>query len=213
MNTKNLNQQTWYRVTKLLFIIAFLFSQGIGAIISYEIANDSNSVIHCDNGKIISDDYLYLSDDAKLEVYKKCDLTSYLIRNSNVSVSLTEEQRSDLRERVTEMQNNNELQGDMQIAVNEFSQIYANTEKANDPPIKMTKEDYIQKFGHDPYDTFITRGGESYVANFTLAYEPKYKPLIQSEIYLGIFLLITFVFWLLRRMFFYAFIKENFFKL
>jgi hypothetical protein len=213
MSRENLNQQTWYRAIKVLFILAFIFVQGIGVLISYEIANDGDPVIHCDNGKTFPSPTSYLDSSEKLEIYKKCDLTSFLLTKSDVPGTLTKDQIDDVRERVTEMQNNNELQSDIQTAVNEFKQIYSNSERGNGEPVSLTKKEFEERYGHDPDDTFTTIGSGTFIANFTLEKEAKYGLGAQIAIYASIFLGILFLFWLFSRIFFYVIVKEKFLKL
>ncbi len=142
----------------MLFILAFIFVQGIGVLISYEIANDGDSVIHCDNGKTFPSPTSYLDSSEKLEIYKKCDLASFLLTKSDVPGTLTKDQIDDVRERVTEMQNNNELQSDIQTAVNEFKQIY-NLDvvvlPTNRPLRRKNYSDCIYKTRREKYNAVV----------------------------------------------------------
>jgi len=216
MDRDTLNGKSWYRAVKVLFIIAFISVQGIGVLIAHDIANDGEFHVHCDNGKTFPSPYYYsyMDSSEKLSIYKKCDLASFLLTKSEVAGSLTSEQVDDLKTRVSKMEKEGVLQSDIQDAVDDFKQIYASQEANSDGPITLTKEEFEAKYNlHDADDTFTTVSSGTFISNFTLQKEAKYTPIAQAAVYMGVFIAIGLVFWLLSRIFFYVVVKEDFIKL
>lgn len=211
MEQTNLNQKSWYRGLKVFFILSFLLAQGLGFLITYNVTSEKVSFVKCDNGKELEDSYSFPSDTEKLQIYKKCDLTAFLLNYSDVKGVLTDAQRKELGAQVSQMQNNGTLQSEMQSAVDDFIQKYADTTPGKNIGPKLTKEEFVKKFNHDINDSFSVAGKDySWVANFTFQYKDKYPIATKLIYYILSFFIVSAIFWLISRTFFYIFAKEKF---
>lgn len=208
-----LNQKAWYRALKVVFILAFLLSQVIGLAITNIIASDTISFVHCDNGKEFENPYFYADDKDKLAIFKKCDITAFLLQKTEVKGILTEEQMKELGVQISQMQDNGVLQSEMQSAVDDYKQRYADRTPSNNTTKSYTVEELTKIYGHDFNDSFTVAGSDSHwVANFTFQYKDKYSLGIKVAFYILSFFIVIMIFWLISRTFFYIFAKEKFLK-
>lgn len=208
-----LNQKAWYRALKVVFILAFLLSQVIGLAITNAIASDTVSFVHCDNGKEFENPYLYADDKDKLAIFKKCDITAFLLQKTEVKGILTEEQLKELGVQISQMQDNGALQSEMQSAVDDYKQRYADRTPSNNTTKSYTVEELTKIYGHDFNDSFTVAGSDSHwVANFTFQHKDKYSPGMKVAFYVLSFFIVSMIFWLISRTFFYIFAKEKFLK-
>lgn len=214
MNRENLNQESWYRAIKVIFVIVFLLAQAVGFAITNEIANDKISFVHCDNGKEFENSYFYADDKEKLALFKKCDITAFLLQKSEVKGILTDAQMKELGVQISQMQDNGVLQSAMQLAVDDFKQKYADRTPSNNTTKSYTVEELTKLYGHDFNDSFTVAGSDSHwVANFTFEYREKYSHIVKAIYYILSFLIVSVIFWLISRIFFYIFAKEPFLTL
>lgn len=211
MDRATLNNKSWYRGLKVLFVCSFLLAQLAGFAIANELANDRNSYIKCDNGKELEDNgnYYYLTDLEKTEIYKKCDLLAYFISKSEVKGALPYEKRQELNSTILEMQDKGALQSEIQEVVDDFKrenvQVNANLGKT------YTKEELSREFGHDITDSF--KVGDTYwVSNFTNDYKDAHSSVAKIGYYALSFLIVCGVFLIISRIFFYIFAKEPFLR-
>lgn len=127
MEQTNLNQKSWYRGLKVLFVLAFLLAQGFGFLITYSITSDKVSFVECDNGKEFKNPYFFPTDANNLDLFRQCDLEMYYFNNSSVKGTLTTAQHKQLAEIILQMQSQGTLlESDFQSAVDNFKTQYAN---------------------------------------------------------------------------------------
>lgn len=213
MDRAILSQKAWYRAMKVAFVLAFLLAQVIGFGITNAIVSDKISFVHCDNGKEFENSYFYADDKEKLAIFKKCDLTAFLLQKSEVKGILTDAQMKELGVQISQMQDNDALQSEMQLAVNDFKQNHADRTPNNNTPKSYTVEELTKLYGHDFNDSFTVVGSDSHwVANFTFQDRDRYSFGMQAIFYILSFFIVSVVFWLISRIFFYIFAKEKFLK-
>lgn len=214
MERATLSQKAWYQAIKVVFVLAFLFTQVIGLAITNAIASDKISFVRCDNGKEFENPYFYADDKEKLALFKKCDITAFLLQKSEVKGILTDTQMKELGVQISQMQDNGVLQSEMQLAVDDFKQKYADRTPSNNTTKSYTVEELTKLYGHDFNDSFTVAGSDSHwVANFTFQYKDKHSLVTKSIYYILSFLIVSVLFWLISRTFFYIFAKEKFLKL
>lgn len=228
MEQTNLNQKSWYRGLKVFFVLAFLLAQGFGFLITYSVTSEKVSFVKCDNGKELEPATLSFDQDKmKLDLFKQCDITAFLLQKSGVKGILTDAQMKELGVQISQMQNSGSLQVEMQSAVDTFKQNYADRTPNTNLPKSYTAEEFAKLYGHDPKDTFTVTGNDlpssglsfqdkissNWVANFTFQDKEKYSPIVKAIYYVLSFLIVGAMFWLISRIFFYIFAKEPFLKL
>ena len=213
MEQTNLNQKSWYRGLKVFFILAFLLAQGLGFLITYSITSEKNSFVKCDNGKEFENPYFYADDKDKLALFKKCDITAFLLQKSEVKGILTAAQMKELGVQISQMQDSGKLQSEMQSAVDDFKQNYADRTPSNNTTKSYTVEELTKLYGHDFNDSFTVAGSDSHwVANFTFDDKDKYSSATKLIYYVLSLFIVSAIFWLISRTFFYIFAKEKFLK-
>lgn len=210
MDRASLNQKTWYRALKVIFVVAFILFQAGGFGIVYSIASQQKSFVNCDNGKTFENPYFYADDQDKKELFKKCDIDAYFFNKSEVKGFLPEYRRQELDGIVFEMQNRNALESEIQTTVDDFKVKY--TEPNPDAGKKYTPEELSKEWGHDISDTFKVGNGY-WVPNFKFVDKDQYSIFIKISFFILSFVVVSFVFWLIKRVFFYIFIKEKFLRL
>lgn len=214
MERATLSQKAWYRAIKVVFVLAFLLTQVIGLAITNAIASDKISFVHCDNGKEFENPYFYANDKEKLALFKKCDITAFLLQKSEVKGILTDTQMKELGVQISQMQDSGVLQSEMQLAVDDFKQKYADRTPSNNTTKSYTVEELTKLYRHDFNDSFTVAGNDSHwVANFIFQYKDKHSLATKSIYYILSFLIVSVLFWLISRTFFYIFAKEKFLKL
>ena len=226
MEQTTLNQKSWYRGLKVFFVLAFLLAQGVGFLIAYSITIERVSFVKCDNGKEFENPYFYADDKEKLALFKKCDITAFLLQKSEVKGILTDAQMKELGVQISQMQDRGVLQSEMQLAVDDFKQKYADRTPSNNTTKSYTVEELTKLYGHDFNDSFTVTGSDlpssglsfqdkissNWVANFTFQYKDKYSLATKSIYYILSFFIVSVIFWLISRTFFYIFAKEKFLK-
>ena len=107
------------------------------------------------------------------------------------------------------MESQNTLESDIQQTVDDFKLQYSvpNTDHKG-----YTMEELSKQFGHDFHDTFKVNSG-NWVSNFTFQDKNKNPLSLKLIYYIASFLIISLLFWIISRIFFYIFVKEKFFKL
>lgn len=214
MEQINLNQKSWYRGLKVFFVLAFLLAQGLGFLITYSITGEKVSFVKCDNGKEFENPYFYADDKEKLALFKKCDITAFLLQKSEVKGILTDAQMKELSVQISQMQDNGVLQSEMQLAVDDFKQKHADRTSSNNTTKSYTVEELTKLYGHDFNDSFTVTGSDSHwVANFTFQDKDKYSLATKAIYYVLSFFIVSVIFWFISRTFFYIFAKEKFFNL
>ena len=211
MEQQTFNQKSWYRALKVIFVLAFIFTQVIGFTIAYPFATETTPYVHCDNGKEFANPYFLPTDQEKLELFKQCDITEYFYNNSKVKGVLTSDQRQQLNTIIVQMENQGSLESDIQPVVDNFKTEYAIPNP--DTGKKYTSEELEKILGHDPSDSFQVQGSNSYwIANFKLQEKNKHSLETKIIYYVFSFLIVSLIFWIISRIFFYIFAKEKFFK-
>jgi hypothetical protein len=207
MNREILNQKAWYRATKVIFVIVFLLAQALGFAITSELSNEKVSFVHCDNGKEFQPATLSFDQDKmKLDLFKQCDIVAYFLAKTEIKGVLTDDQHKQIATTILQMESQNALESEIQQTVDNFKLQYAvpNTDHRG-----YTTEELSKQFGHDFSDTFKVKDS-NWVANFTFEYKDKYSLVMKSTYYLLSFFIVSVLFWLISRTFFYIFAKENF---
>ena len=143
-----------------------------------------------------------------MDIYKKCDPTAYFLSKSNVKGVLTDEQRNQISSTVLQMESQGALESEIQPVVDNFKVQNAvpNTDHKG-----YTTEELGKVFGHDISDSFKV-GDTNWVSNFTFEGKDEYSIETKSIYYFLSFLIVSLGFWIISRIFFYIFAKENFFK-
>jgi hypothetical protein len=211
MDRQTLNQKVWYRAVKVIFVILFLFCQIIGFGIASEFSIGKISYIKCDNGKIF-DSYYPFSDKEKIETYKRCDPTAYYSNSSSQTNVLSESSRQELDKIVIQMTKENALEYDIQKVVNNFKLTHTQPQQDLDMNKTYTMDEFVKITGHDANDSVTVNGGNWFL-DYKIEYRDKYSLIAKSSFYILSFLTICLLFWVIRRIFFYIFIKERFLKL
>ena len=178
--------------------------------ITYGITNEKVAYIHCDNGKEFENQYLYPSDDDKKEIFKKCDISEYFFNLSNVKGVLTDDERKVLDGTILQLVNKGALESEIQTVVDDYKTKYSVPNP--DAGVKYTTEELTKKWGHDLSESFKVGDG-NWIANYKIEYKNKYTVIETTLSYVVMFLLVSILFWLLGRIFFYVFVKESFWKL
>lgn len=213
MDRITLSQKTWYRTIKVVFMLVFLLTQVIGFAITNDVVSDKISFVHCDNGKEFENPYFYADDKEKLALFKKCDITAFLLQKSEVKGILTDTQMKELGVQVSQMQDSGALQSEIQLEVDNFKQKYADRTPNNNTIKLYTVEELTRLYGHDFNNSFTVTGSDSHwVANFTFQYKDKYSLSIKIIFYILSFFIVSLIFWLISRTFFYIFAKEKLLK-
>lgn len=212
MDRKVLNQKAWYRALKVFFIFSFLISQAMGMGIAYSLSDDRVSFIRCDNGKEFENDSYYLSDKEKLDIFKKCDLASFLLQKTEVKGRLTDAQMEEIRIQVSRMQADGALQSEMQQVVDDYKQKYADR-NPSDMGETYTVEELSKIYGHDFNDSFKVEGEGYWVSNFTIQYKEKYSLFQKIGFYILFVVAVSALFWIISRIFFYISTGEQFIKI
>lgn len=211
MEQATLNQKSWYRGLKVLFVLAFLLAQGFGFLITYSVTSEKISFVKCDNDKEFENLYFYADDKEKLALFKKCDITAFLLQKSEVKGILTNAQMKELGVQISQMQDNGVLQSEMQLAVDDFKQKHADRTPSNNTTKSYTVEELTKLYGHDFNDSFTVAGSDSHwVANFTFQDKDKHSLGMKAIFYILSFFIVSVIFWLISRTFFYIFAKEKF---
>src|SRR3989344_386136 len=213
MEQTTLNQKSWYRGLKVFFVLAFLLAQGVGFLIAYSITSERVSFVKCDNGKEFENPYFYADDKEKLALFKKCDITAFLLQKSEVKGILTDSQMKELGVQISQMQDNGSLQAEMQLAIDDFKEKNADRTPSNNTTKSYTVEELTKLYGHDFNDSFTVAGSDSHwVANFTFQDKDKYSFVMKAFYFIPSFFIVNVIFWLISRTFFYIFAKEKFLK-
>ena len=207
MEQTTLSQKSWYRGLKVLFVLAFLIAQGFGFLITYSITSEKVSFVKCDNGKEFANPYFLPDDKEKLDIFKQCDIATYFFNKSDVKGILTDQQQQELNGIVFQMQKQGALESEIQSAVDDFKTKNAipNPEAGKK---SYTAEELTKLYGHNFNDSFKVKDSNFWVANFTFQNKEKYLPVTKSIYYLLSFFIVSVIFWLLSRIFFYIFAKE-----
>ncbi len=249
MEQTTLNQKSWYRALKVLFVLAFLLSQAFGFLITYGTTSEKVSFVKCDNGKEFKNDYDFNpTDSVYLDFFKQCDPEMYYFNNSSVKGNITSTQHKKLADIISQMQvQGTILASDFQTAVDNFKAKYANNLTPN-----LTEQQFqenitaLQQQGAPPQDVqdyknnytkningiYVLKGftpaefdkmigfhalikvtdNNSWVANFTLIDKDKNSLATKAFYYILSFFIVSVIFWLISRTFFYIFAKEKFLK-
>jgi hypothetical protein len=209
MEQTNLNQKSWYRGLKVFFVLAFLLAQGFGFLITYSITSEKVSFVKCDNGKELEPTTLSFDQDKmKLDLFKQCDIVAYFLAKTEIKGVLTDDQHKQIATTILQMESQGALESEIQQTVDNFKLQYAvpNTDHKG-----YTIEELSKQFGHDFSDTFKVKDS-NWVANFTFDYKDKYPLATKSIYYILSFFIVSAIFWLISRTFFYVFAKEKFLK-
>lgn len=211
MDTTKFNDKAWYRALKVIFIFAFLLTQLVGFAITNAITSDKVSFIHCDNGKEFKNPYFLPDDQEKLALFKQCDITAYFFNKSEVKGVLTDAQRQQLDTTILQMRQQGKIESEIQTFVDDFKTQYAVPNP--DAGTKYTQEEVFAKWGHTLQDSFKVAGSNTWIANYKLEDKDKYSFVVKLSYYVLSFLIISILFWIISRVFFYIFAKEKFFRL
>jgi len=198
-----LNQKAWYRALKVLFVTTFMLGQGLGfSITKTSVADTQALMILCDsdNGIEFESPYPYLLSDAdKLAVNLRCNPDG---KSGNEIKILSEDKRKELDVLVLKMEAQNMSHRDIQLFVNDFK------DKNGYVPEAYTAEQISGGRG------LIKQSDGSYlVPSYTTYYADKYSSTEKVFFYLLSFIIMSLLFWLISRVFFYIFARENFLKL
>ena len=221
MERAHLNQKSWYRGLKVLFVIAFLLAQGFGFIITYALVSGTIPYVYCDNGKGFKDDSLH-NDGIYSYYFYQCDPTAYYFNGSGTKGTLTSEQYNQLNKLVLQMQAQGTLlESDFQSAVDNFKTKYvspAPTNLAGNPFRDLIPgysfykpEPVVQNQGFRPF--FKGKDSNNWTADFSIGNMNVYSFARKSEFYLLSFVIVSIIFWLISRIFFYVFTGERFLKI
>ncbi|GEM_PF-5984577 len=208
MDRATLSEKSWYRALKVLFVLIFLLAQGFGFLITYSITSEKVSFVKCDNGKELKSDLSFFTDEGKLDFFKQCDIVDYFLGKTDIKGVLNDDQHKQIATTILQMESQNTLESEIQLTVDNFKLQYAvpNTDHKS-----YTTEELSKQFGHDFTDTFKV-GDVNWVANFTFDYKDKYSSAMKLIYYILSFFIVSGVFWLISRTFFYIFAKEKFLK-
>jgi hypothetical protein len=200
MEQATLNQKSWYRALKVSFVLAFILGQGLGFFVTKTAIADAQALmILCNNGSEFVSPYSYLySDVDRLAVNLKCNPDG---KSGEVVKILSEDKRRELDGLVMKMEAQKMAKNEIQLFVNDFK------DKNGYVPEKYTVEQITG--GRE----LIKQSEGSYlVPSYSTYYSDKYSSIEKILYYLLSFFIISAIFWLISRTFFYVFAKENFFK-
>ena len=188
MNRETLKQKMWYRGIKVLFILVFIFVQGFVFISNEEFANTQISMVLCDSG----------SEPARPldEVSQSLINNLFCKPNQNDSIKvLSQDNRDKLENIVGKMEIQNSSQKEIQSFVNDFKEkngvepnLYTAKQLGYTKNPFLLLTDYAQ---NHPY----------YTVNYSIYQVNKYD---ENEIGIFSFVVISIIFWIISRMFFYV---------
>ena len=212
----HLNQKSWYRLLKVIFIISFLTTQVIGFLITNDLASEEVLYVYCDNGKSFKNDDSQPNDSTYSFYFWQCDSTAYYFNGSSIKGILTDEQYNQLNKIVLQMQSNGTLlESDFQSVVDNFITQNVKPLPSSSGIIRKVASFYkpeplVQRHGFSPY--FHGKDGNNWVANFGLGNKNVYSFTQKLGFFILSFFIISIIYWLISRIFFYVVVKEKFLK-
>ncbi len=219
MDRITLNQKAWYRGLKVIFVLTFLLTQFVGFLITNNLISRTIPYVYCDNGKSFKNDASQPNDGWYSSFFYQCDPTAYYFNGSHIKGILTDEQYGQLNKMVLQMQSQGVgLESEFQSAVDNF--ITQNVKLLSSftgiilkQPGKHSfykPEPVIDSQGFSPL--FKGKDGNNWWANFGLGNKNVYSFPQKSGYFALSFFVVSIMFWLISRVFFYVFAKEKFLK-
>lgn len=202
MNKENLKNKTWYRAVKVLFVLSFLLAQGFVLLITYSIVGDR--VVY--TLPIKGNEHIVIYKNIIPEVGETISAEEFqnLPKGKNTKVKF------DGAPTATDIK---EVAGKYNLSTIDYrvfgkEQVIANIEAMeNQGASQWEVQEYLDSRGKpDNFAGFWADKTDIYSQN-------KYSP-IAKVIYLILsFLVVSVVFWLIARIFFYIALGEKFFSL
>ena len=201
MNRENLNNRTWYRAVKVLLVLSFLIVQGFGLLITYSMVD--NRVVYT----------LPIKGNEHIVIYKniipKVGETISAEEFQNLRKGENTKVKFDVAPTAADIK---EVAGKYNLSTTDYrvlgkEQVIANIEAMeNQGASQWEVQEYLDSLGKlDNFAGFWADKTDIYSQN-------KYSPIAKIFYLILSFLVVSVVFWLITRIFFYIILGEKFFS-
>ena len=201
MNRENLNNKTWYRAVKVLLVLSFLIVQGFGLLITYSMVD--NRVVYTLPIKGNEHIVIYKNIIPKVGETISAEEVQNLRKGENTKVKF------DVAPTAADIK---EVAGKYNLSTTDYrvlgkEQVIANIEAMeNQGASQWEVWEYLDSLGKpDNFAGFWADKTDIYSQN-------KYSPIAKIFYLILSFLVVSVVFWLITRIFFYIILGEKFFS-